>query len=217
MAKKACTKTSNSRIIISFPITPQTLSLLKKDLKSCPDRAYEILDFLLENGVESSHGSKQQMVYLLQLCLTCLADIADAGRYNKAITRFLSFSRFNESYSISLALHTLFHGKACAKSAKLSPSENILVLRNVDSKCKQQTSTICIYLINLVRIFIALKMHMKYSISEFIDSPNGLSFWMQRLKISDKECHSSLSEHIFRLLYTTIFSSGDKYVAGLFG
>ena len=197
---------------LSYPITAQAFAKIKKELKSCSDReqATHYLDSLLA-ALDSQIGSRQQIIYIQQLAIVCISSMRDTNQCNKAVTRFLSFTLFKESYLLSVTQHRLLHGKDSISSSKLPNIDQIKVLMTVDKRCRENPSAVCIYLVNLLRILIGLRLHSSsFRICDALECPSGLLFWTNRLNVVDKSVFSSLSDHIFRVLYGIIFTPSTE-------
>ena len=199
---------------LTFPITAQTLVSLKNEIKNNSDRASSYFDSLLATGLENQTDNKQQSNYIHQLLIACIYSISDSAKCNKAITRCLSLSLFKESYNFSLFQYNLLHGMLSTSSAKYPNIEQFQILASVDKRCKENPSTVSIYLVNLLRIFIGLKMHSKYKLGDFLEAKNGLLFWIDRLRMKDKQLYAALCDHVFRLLYSASFSD-DHHNCGM--
>jgi hypothetical protein len=193
---------------LSYPITAQKFVKIKNQLNSYSDRgeATVYLDSLLA-AVETQLGNKQQIIYIHQMALACIRILSDTSQCNKAITRFLSFSLFKESYFCSLVQHGLLHGKDSALSAKIPNLEQVKALMSVDKRCRESPSSVCVYLVNLLRILIGLRLHSSsYRVCDALETTNGLLFWINRLNGANKQVFPSLSDHTFRILYALIFA-----------
>ncbi|KAJ3305070.1 hypothetical protein HDV03_001996 [Kappamyces sp. JEL0829] len=200
---------SPQALAIKTPLSPQLASSLKKKAKADVELAAQIYQQLA--AILQTESSRSQMSYLHQVLVVCLTEMRDFAACNRAVSVCLAKDLGLESFAVLALQHSISLGTKTATTALKTPSPaQFQQMLCVGKKATMNhPSAVCVFLINVIRAAQMLQMVACLDLASLLSAPDGLCFWLDRLRSTDAAQGGTMTDHAFRLLYNIMNQCAD--------